>query len=405
MKKIIFLLCLLFLAVFLQAGSRRVIADCGDSCNDDASCQQRIEECTQKIADSQNQEKTLSSQITLINNEISLTKVRINQTQVKIDRLTDDIASVSGKIGVLENSLTEVSNVLVNRIIKTYIVGRSDPTLYLLSARDFTDFLKRLEYLRLVQKHDKTLMYQMAATKQNYNDQKDLLGNKKNQVEVLSAQLKAYQNDLNTQNRDKERLLEVTRNDESRYQQLLEEARSQLAAFQGFVISQGGASLLPHQDFCDSWGCYYNQRDSAWGLTTIGYSSDTLAEYGCLITSSAMVLSHYGHKVTPGQVAKVYDAFFASTALMLLSPWSIDGATFTRTSIGLDFDRMDSELSSGHPVIVGIGAGPAHFVVIKEKKDGQYIMNDPYVENGHDIPFTSKYSLGSISAINVVRVN
>ena len=93
---------------------------------------------------------------------------------------------------------------------------------------------------------------------------------------------------------------------------------------------------------------------------------------------------------------------------MLLAPWTIDGVTFERTSVGGGTSKIDSELAEGHPVIVGVainGIPNSHFVVIKEKQGDNYIMNDPYVENGHDIPFASKYSLGSISAVNTIRVH
>jgi len=74
----------------------------------------------------------------------------------------------------------------------------------------------------------------------------------------------------------------------------LTQAKNQLAAMRRFVTGQGGASILQNQTKCDSWGCYYNQRDSQWGNIGIGGSSYSMAEYGCLISSIAMVASHYG---------------------------------------------------------------------------------------------------------------
>ena len=370
--------------------------------------QKQINDLQGKIAGSQTQQKSLSTEISKINDNITLTKLRIKSTEEKLGRLTGDIEKVTGKIQVLEEALTKTSEILANRIVQTYVAGRSDPVLYLFSASDFNEFLQRFEYLRIVQKHDKTLMFQMAATRKNYGDQKDHLEEKKKEEEILSAQLNNYQAVLDQQDRQKRALLEVTKNDEKRYQQLLAQAQAQLAAFRSFIVSQGGASLLSNQTSCDNWGCYYSQRDSQWGLLPIGLSSDSMAEYGCLVTSAAMVLSHYGHRVTPANVAQTYEAFFEETAYMLLAPWTIDGVTFERTSVGGGTSKIDSELAEGHPVIVGVainGIPNSHFVVIKEKQGDNYIMNDPYVENGHDIPFASKYSLGSISAVNTIRVH
>lgn len=199
--------------------------------------QKQINDLQGKISSTQAQGKTLSSQLALINNEISLTRLKITQTEERLGRLTSDINSVSEKIDRLEVSLNQVSTILVNRISKTYIAGRQDPMIYLLSASDFNNFLQKFEYLRIVQKHDKTLMYQMAGTKKNYHDQKDLLEDKKEQIQSLSDQLKAYQAQLDNQSREKKSLLDVTRNDEKRYQQLLSQAQAELSAIRNSQFS------------------------------------------------------------------------------------------------------------------------------------------------------------------------
>lgn len=196
------------------------------------SGQDKVNCYTKKVADTQGQEKTLSSQIGYINNQISLTRSQIDLTEQKLGRLNSDIASVSGKIDRISESLDQVSKVLANRIIETYIAGRTEPVVYLLLSANFTDFFERLDYLRIVQKHDKALLLQMATTKKNYNDQKDLLEDKKKEVEKLNAQLKTYKAQLDRQNQEKQALLTVTRNDEARYQQLLAFARQELAALQ-----------------------------------------------------------------------------------------------------------------------------------------------------------------------------
>lgn len=373
-----------------------------DSCVS-LSGQSKVDCYTQKISDTQSQEKTLSSQIDLINTKISRTKSQITVTQDKLDRLNENIASVTGKITVLEGTLNQVSDILANRIVQTYVEGRTDPVLYLLSASDFQDFFQRFEYMRIVQKHDKQVMVQMAASRKNYNDQKTELEQVKKQQEILSAQLQSQKIELDHENRDKQQLLTETQNDESRYQQLLAQAKAQLAAFNSFVNLEGGDSLLSNQTKCDDWGCYYNQRDSSWGAMALNHTGYTLANSGCLVTSMAMVITHYGHKdVTPVTInndssnfAIYYPAFLNKTINA--------GGSWRRE--GISYSQIDGELSSGKPVIVGIGAGPSHFVVLVSGSNGDYKMNDPYVENGKDISFTSKYSINSISEIDTVRQN
>lgn len=191
---------------------------------------QRVACLEKNLSESQAQEKTLSSEITLLNNKIELTRSQIDLTQDKIGRLTDNISSISGKITSIEGSLNSVSEILINRIIQTYKTGRDDELLYLLTAPDFDNFVQRFEYLRIVQKKDKTRLIQMAATKKNYDDQKASLESAKKQKEALSSQLKADKARLDRQNTEKTVFLQRTRNDEQRYQALLAEARRELEA-------------------------------------------------------------------------------------------------------------------------------------------------------------------------------
>lgn len=397
------LVCLLLLAAFLFSSNwiKAEVSVCPYS----AGSQQCVDYYQDQVNKTKSQETSLAGQIAYMDSQIALTKAQISLTQDKLARVSDDISSASAKIVRLEDALNHTSEILVNRIVATYKQGQHDPLLVALTTNNVGVLTEKLAYLEIAQKHDKALMEEMALSKKNYRDQKDLLVIKQKQVEELQSQLKSYQTKLTSQKAEEQRLLAVTQNDEAQYQQLLAQAKAQLEAFGNFVINQGGFSLLSDQTSCNDWGCYYNQRDSQWGLMGIGHSHDSMAEYGCLVTSSAMVLSHYGHRVTPAKVATTYEAFFADTAYMLLSPWNIDGVTFNRTNFGRDLGKLDSELADGRPVIVGIGSGPSHFIVIKSKDGGDYIMNDPYFAGGHDIKFTSKYSLSSISVVNVVRVN
>lgn len=390
-KKTVTAVLLVLITIFTV---RFVLAD--DTCpvcSSEANCNERIS-CLR------NQTKSLASQIELVDTQISVTKAQIRATQIKIDQLTNDIASVSGKIDRISESLEQVSKVLANRIVQTYITGRTDPMEYLLLSANFNDFVQRLDYLRIAQKHDKNLLLQMATTKKNYNDQKDLLEERKKQREAENLQLQTYKNQLDRQNREKQALLATT-------QQQLDQAIAQLAAFQSFVLSQGGASLLSPQTKCDDWGCYYNQRDSTWGAMALNHTGYTLADSGCLVTSMAMVATHYGKRsVTPVTINSISDNFAVYFPAYLKMDISADGSGFTRSRLGYSYSQtssqIDSELGAGHPVVIGIGSGPAHFVVLVSGSGGNYLMNDPFVENGSKISFTSRYSLSSISEVDKV---
>lgn len=160
-----------------------------------------------------------------MDNQVKLTTLKIAESEEKLEILGDEIASLSAKIDNIQGSLTQLSEVLLQRIVATYKKGSIENWQLILSSNGFSDLLTRYKYIRVAQAHDKKLMYQMEETKSNYKDQKSLLEEKKNEVEALKKQLEGYKLTLAQQKKDKEYLLEVTKNDEKRYQQLLSDAR------------------------------------------------------------------------------------------------------------------------------------------------------------------------------------
>jgi peptidoglycan hydrolase CwlO-like protein len=364
----------------------------------------KIKDLEAKVSDLQSQEKTFSSQISVMDNQIKLTQYRIESTKEQITELTHDIESASERIAHLEGSLTNITKTLLNRISATYQLGSIQPLQLLISSQNFTDFIAKTNYIRIVQAHDKEMMYNTVQAKNDYSNQKNIFEDKKKEVLALQTQLQDYTTQLDAQKAEKQRLLNDTQGSEANYQRLLAQARAQLAGFSRFVQSQGGASLLGGQTVCDDWGCYYNQRDSQWGGNSLNGTHYTLASDGCLVTSMAMVYTHYGHRsVTPQSINSNPSNFASYEPAWLLKTIVADGTTATRIS-----SSIDSELSNGRPVIVGISydGGPLadHFVVLISGSGGNYQMNDPYTANGHNIPFTSHYTVGSIREIDRISI-
>ncbi len=351
----------------------------------------KIQDLEGKISDLKSQEGSLASQIGVFDSQIKLTEYRINANQQEIQTLTKNIGTAGGKMKNLESSLSDVSKVLINRIVATYEVGGVAAIHVLASSNDISDLFARANYLRLVQAHDKRLMYNAQQAKNDYANQKNILEDKKTKIETLKTQLESYNKELDQQKDSKQKLLSETQGSEGNYQAILAATKAQLAGFSNFTASQGGASLLSGQTTCDDWGCYYNQRDSQWGGNALNGTPYTLASDGCLVTSMAMVYTHYGHKgVTPQSINSVSSNFSGIPAALLKFSISANGISSQRGSADID-----STLASGNPVVVGIsydgGSYPDHFVVFVSGSGGNYTMNDPFTPNGHNISFRGRY--------------
>ena len=356
----------------------------------ESDLQNKIKEYQQKISELQGKGKTLSSQISIMANQIKLTEFRIADTKQKIADLEKDIAITKDKVSGLEKDISYSTKAMVGRVAAVYQVGRVDPWEVFLTSKDLTNLFTRLKYLKLVQEYDKKNIYAAEQAKVDYSNQKTIFEEKEKEAKQLNKKLEDYTNELNQEKIAQQNLLAATKNDEARYQKLLQDAQAQISAFKTFSSVAGGSSILPAQPSPDGW--YYNQRDERWGRNTIGSSGDQVWDVGCLLTSVAMVLKEHGQGVTPAGIAGNSSYFFSNTAYMLL-PWG--GGSFT-SIWGNNQADIDGKLSSGEPVIVGVRAGiyGQHFIVLKSGSGGNYIMNDPWY--GPNLNFTDHYSSGQI---------
>jgi len=385
--------------VFFSSVALKVrAADC-----DDKSGQDKVACLQAKVNDLNGQAKTLSSQIAIMDSQINLTQAKIEANKKEILDLTLDIDTATKKITTLQDRLQKITNAWIKRVVASYEAGGVQPMEILLSSNDVSSLLVKLNYLQIVKKNDEKSIIDVQQTKTDYANQKDIYEAKKKKVEDLKIQLEAYTNQLNQEKAGKQDLLTQTQGSEEVYQNLLAQAQAQLAAFSNFT-SERGASILSNQTVCDDgWsGCYYNQRDSQWGSLALNNTGYTIAGDGCLLTSMAMIYTHYGHKsVTPISINSNSNNFASYFPAYLKYTITADGATSNRVG-----SIIDGTLSSGDPVVVGVsydgGPIPDHFVVLISGSSGNYRMNDPFTPDGHNISFTDHYSVGSIREIDKV---
>jgi peptidoglycan hydrolase CwlO-like protein len=360
----------------------------------------QIAELEGKISDLKGQEKTLSGQISAMDTQIKLQELRIENTKQQILDVQEDIATTKKKISTLESSINNLVKVLMHRIVATYQTGDISPLQVLATSDNAGDYITKQNYLKLVQAHDKQLIYDTQQAKNDYANQKQIFETKEAKLQALNAELQDYTKQLDAQKQNKQTLLSQTQGSEANYQRLLAAAKAQLEGFSRFSQSQGGG-LLSGQTTCDDWGCYYNQRDNQWGGSSLNGTQYTIASDGCLVTSMAMVLTHYGHRTTPSDINGNSGNFASYYPAYLLYTIHVNGVTASRVGASID-----SSLANGDPVVVGIRAyGGTHFVVLRSGSGGSYMMNDPYIAGGNNISFNAHYSVGSIFEIDKVVIN
>ena len=247
MKKVLLLLAILLSLALSLPQKGRVLADCRlPEDLDRLSPEERFrrlreitESCSRELNQLQERKRTLREQIQYMNYQTQLTSLKINQTISRIALLERQIEELSQKIGILDQSLNEVSALFIGRVVATYKASKTSLWEIFFSSHSFADFFRRNKYLRAAQINDRRLLLTMEEIRLNYDQQKQKKEEKQQELEALKNQLAQQKNQLAQQKKDKEYLLAVTQNNEKRYQNLLAPAKGELEAIQAIVAGQG----------------------------------------------------------------------------------------------------------------------------------------------------------------------
>ncbi len=292
---------LLFSGLFVYAEDSESIED----------LQEQIEKYEKKVTDLQNQVSSLANEISSFDTQIDLTQLKIQSTTAKISqkenditKLSEDILGLKDRIAKLEESISFQQNVLNQRIRERYKSRETSALVVFFGSSTFNNLVHKTEYLQVLEAQDNRLIQDMRNTKEAYDQQKTLFEQKKTEAEDLKADLEDekanldyYNNQLQDQKNQKEKLLEVTQNDESKYQELLEDARRELTQITGAV------SALIGQD-----GEEVNQGEVIGYQGNSGFSSGEHLHFGVYRYSSFEEIDgwnwYYSNYVDPAKKLK-----------------------------------------------------------------------------------------------------
>ena len=248
MKNIWFWILLFFILIFSinPTQSLVVASSCPleDPCKAISNPNEKVNCYSGVVNTCSSQRESMAAQIVYLTTKIELTTAKIETTRQKISLLEKEIGDLSDKIGKLENSLTTITGVFIDRVIATYKYGEVSFLSLVLNSRQLSDFLNRYKYLQTVQAHDRRMLFQLQNSKINFEDQKKLREEKKQELNSAKKQLEKEESTLDQQKREKEVFLQVTKNSEAIYKQNLSAAQKEAQNIQqaASILSQAGVS-------------------------------------------------------------------------------------------------------------------------------------------------------------------
>lgn len=199
--------------------------------------QQILDNLKSKSNTLQNELDYLDNQIQLTNLKITEVEKNLNQKNMLLADLTNYIEALTKRITKLDSSMSIQNEGLKKRIVERYKSSSELNVLNLLNSGSTQAAIVKLQYLEELADQDRKIISYMKDTKADYGVQQKLIEKKrseveqvKKEIEVQRANLVAYQDSLNKQNQEKQYILELTQNDEAKYQRLLSQIQSELDA-------------------------------------------------------------------------------------------------------------------------------------------------------------------------------
>lgn len=199
----------------------------------------KIEEYQKKLTELGRQRDTLSSEIQYMTLQINLAALQIQETEEKIISTQNEVEILTSRIKGLDTTLSHLSKLLLKKMVEGY---KNKPISFfdiLFNSENANDFISKVKYLKTAQENNQKLLIQVQETKINFEEQKNLREEKTIELAKLEAQLNNQKADLDNQKGAKQKILNITQNDEQVYQRLLQQAKAEYAAIQG-IISGGG---------------------------------------------------------------------------------------------------------------------------------------------------------------------
>jgi peptidoglycan hydrolase CwlO-like protein len=195
--------------------------------------EQRLDGISKQIEEYERELSRLKTQAGSLSNQIAQFDAQIRLTGLKIAETEEKIFLLGGRIDQIEASLESLTSAFVNRAVKTYKMSRlGEEFTFILASEDVGNAVKNYNYLKRIQEADRELLKRLESAQNAYISQKD-------EQEKLQKKLEEQRTVLGAQKSAKARLLEETRNDEKRYQQLLSQARAEFEAIQAIIAGRG----------------------------------------------------------------------------------------------------------------------------------------------------------------------
>lgn len=141
-------------------------------------------------------------------NKIGVLDEKIAVTNKSIEKLNSKIQEKQNELNKINSNLDEQISVLCERIRIIYMAGNASDIEILLGAKDFSDFIDKVQLVKTLSAYDKQLINEINEDIDKLNKQMDELENSKSEVEEQKSNLQDDEDELNKLVQDNKKTLD-----------------------------------------------------------------------------------------------------------------------------------------------------------------------------------------------------
>ncbi|MDD3614318.1 MAG: lytic murein transglycosylase [Candidatus Pacebacteria bacterium] len=207
-----------------------------------------IDSYQNNIINLQAQAKTLNQSIQLLDAQINKLNLQIKATNLQLAKLDSQIDTLRVSVTKTQSSIDATQDMLVYALRQIYEEGQKSPLVVFLGENTLSDAFSAVNDLTSLESEIKRSLDELINLKANLIAQREDLANQRQEVLELKNIQEAQRKELEAKKKEKNNLMQVTKGQESKYQELLKKSQQTAAQIKSRIFTLLGGGEMSFEE-------------------------------------------------------------------------------------------------------------------------------------------------------------
>jgi Membrane-bound metallopeptidase len=186
-----------------------------------------IEVNKDKLKNADEDKKNTEKELEALDKDMNQAALSLQELKNKVTYLNSQINKKEKEIEVKKQEFSEKDQLFRKRVRAMYKAGNSGYLDIILSSKDFSDFMSRIDIIKRVMTYDKTLMADIKENQRNLEENKAELESNKKNAAVLKAEADKKYKSLQSASNEKRKLVAELEKDKKFYESSISREQSE----------------------------------------------------------------------------------------------------------------------------------------------------------------------------------